>query len=150
MGSLAEVFGEITLTGAQKVLNTVNMLDNDITVGEIKRFMQERENSLKQLDSDNEKKYKEMVGNYYIVKYVTTRVEEKECICVVHLTDVDMLQRKFTCRALTKYGANYEFNENDTIDFNDLKNDSLRNVEEISRIRFHEILDAYRDLQKLI
>lgn len=150
MGSLVEVFGEITLTGVQKVLNTVNMLDNDITVGEIKRFMQERENSLKQLDSDNEKKYKEMVGNYYIVKYVTTRVEEKECICVVHLTDVDMLQRKFTCRVLTKYGANYEFNENDTIDFNDLKNDSLKNVEEISRIRFHEILDAYRDLQKLI
>lgn len=102
-----------------------------------------------EISDNNEKKYREMIDKYYIIKFTSTMVNSKECIYVVHLTDIDMLQRKFTCRSLTKYGMNYEFKENDTIDFCDLINDSLRNVTEISRIKFHEILDAYRDLQIL-
>lgn len=58
-----------------------------------------------------------MIDKYYIIKFTSTMVNSKECIYVVHLTDIDMLQRKFTCRSLTKYGMNYELKENDTIDF---------------------------------
>lgn len=149
MGSLRDKFSEITLAGVQEVLGTVNLLDNDITVGDIKRFMEERKLLLEEISDNNEKKYREMIDKYYIIKFTSTMVNSKECIYVVHLTDIDMLQKKFTCRSLTKYGMNYELKENDTIDFCDLINDSLRNVTEISRIKFHEILDAYRDLQIL-
>lgn len=90
MGSLRDKFSEITLAGVQEVLGTVNLLDNDITVGDIKRFMEERKLLLEEISDNNEKKYREMIDKYYIIKFTSTMVNSKECIYVVHLTDIDM------------------------------------------------------------
>lgn len=148
--TIREKFNSLTLEGIKSVKNTFSNLDDNITIGELNCYLDVREKALTDIKTVNDKRMKEMIGKYFIIKYDNHFINAKELVIMAHLADYNEFTQSYICKCLKKYGESYEYVQCDSIAERDFEDNSLSKAEEISKSKFDEILDKYRDLQSSI
>lgn len=142
---IEEKYSEITLDGAKEVYTSIHNLDDTTTIGQIKQFMIERQELLKEMEEKENKRLKGMVGKYYAITFTNFSIKPNVCIFLSHIQQNDGYD--FICKSIHYYNGSIEYKDYDIIKYSDFNNDGLQTVREITKADFHKALDKYRDLQ---
>lgn len=142
---IEEKYSEITLDGAREVYTSIHNLDDTTTIGQIKQFMIERQELLKETEEKENKRLEEMVGKYYAITFTNFNVKTTTHVVLCHIQHNDGYD--FNCASLCYYQGAITYKDFDIIRYSDFNNNKLQTVREITKADFHKALDKYRDLQ---
>lgn len=142
---IEEKYSNITLDGAKEVYTSIHNLDDTTTIGQIKQFMIERQELLKDAEEKENKRLEEMVGKYYAITYTNFSIKPNTVIYLCHINKIDDIG--FICNSLHYYNGVIEYKTCDRIKCEDFESNKLQKVREITKADFHKALDKYRDLQ---
>lgn len=142
---IEEKYSDITLDGAKEVYTSIHNLDDTTTIGQIKQFMIERQELLKEMEEKENKRLKEMVGKYYAITYTRFNIKTTVHVVLCHIQHDDGYD--FNCTSLCYYNNAITYKDFDIIRYSDFDNNKLQTVREITKSDFHKALDKYRDLQ---
>lgn len=141
---IEEKYSEITLDGAREMYSSIYNLDDNVTIGEIKQFMTERQEQLKKTKENENEHLEKMVGKCYSVSFTNLNTKPTNYIILVHIQQMDELN--FICQKVEYYCGSIECKDDFMIHHDSFKNSEFQTVTEISKDDFDMVLEKYRDL----